>query len=333
MIPSIPSRTLDCHAHYVSPLALRSAREHPERYGVHLEAAPTGGERAVMGGEGPRRSFPPELLALSDRGERLPGITHQVVGPWMDMSGYRLPEGEAARWCSLINDAFAEDVANTNGTLRFTPLATMPMQVPKTAARELERCVASHNFRGAMIGTNIDGLNLDEPRFDPVWQQAQELRVPVVLHPYHVLGADRLGRYWLENAIGNPTDTTVAAASLIFGGVLDRFPDLQFVLVHGGGFFPYQRGRLDQARRTRPEANIQLSQMPSDYVRRFLYDSIVFSPGALRYLVDTVGADRVMLGSDYPFDMGDPTPVSTLEQARFEPEVARTVRAAARLPI
>jgi len=333
MTSAASPRTIDCHAHYVSPLAVRAAADHPQRYGVRVETLPGQGERVLLPGELPGRTLPDDLLNLSRRGEKLPGFTTQAVGSWMDLTGYRLPAEEAIRWSELINDSFAEDLAGWSGPLQFAPLAQVPMQEPKAAAKELERAVARHGFRGAMIATNVAGANLDEPRFDPFWAQAQQLNVPVVLHPFNVLGPDRLDRYYLNNAIGNPTDSTVAAASLIFGGVLDRFPTLQIVLMHGGGFLPYQYGRFDRAREVRPEPKANGAGMPTDYLRRFLFDSIVFSPRVLRYLVDAVGADRVLLGTDYPFDMGDYTPLERLAQSGVDAAAQTTIREGAALKV
>ncbi|HTE86292.1 MAG TPA: amidohydrolase family protein [Dehalococcoidia bacterium] len=233
----------------------------------------------------------------------------------------------------MLNDSFAEDLNNWSGPMRFSALANVPMQDATAAARELERAVSRHGFRGAMIATNIAGANLDEPRFDQFWQQAQELNVPVVLHPFAVIGPDRLERFYLNNAIGNPTDTTIAAGSLIFGGVLDRFPDLQIILMHGGGFLPYQYGRFDAAHEVRPEPKSNGAGMPRDYLRRFLFDSIVFSPQVLRYLIETVGADRVVLGTDYPFDMGDYRALQRLAESGIDDAAQKTVREGAAVKI
>lgn len=332
MSPETAARTLDCHAHYVSPHALRAAREHPERYGVRIEATAEG-ERALLPGEPAGRRFPSTILSLAERGEHLPDLTVQLTSCWMDVTGYRLSADEGERWSGLLNDGLAEDIGSAPAALRFLGMATLPMQAPEAAARELERCVRSHGFRGAMICTNVAGENLDLPRFDPFWRQAQELGVPIILHPFGVAIAERVPRYYLENAVGNPTDTTIAATSLIFGGVLDRFPDLQVVLVHGGGFLPYQWGRFDQARRVRPETAVHEAALPHDYLRRFFYDTILFSPGALRYLIDVVGADRVVIGTDYPFDMGDFEPVKSLEAAGLDARAVRQVREASALRV
>ena len=144
--------------------------------------------------------------------------------------------------------------------------------------------------------------------------------MPVVLHPYAVAGAERMQRYWMANLVGNPLDTAIAATSLIFGGVLDRFPELEVVLVHGGGSLPFQIGRLERGFAVRQETKVHgVTRPPLDYVRRFHYDTVLFFPPAVRYLVETVGADRVVLGSDYPFDLGDPRPTEVVEHAGLEP--------------
>jgi aminocarboxymuconate-semialdehyde decarboxylase len=332
MTSASAGRTIDCHAHYVSPLAVKAIKDHPDRYGVRVTQVP-GGERIDLPGEAPARPLAADLLDLSRRGEKLSGFTGQVVGTWMDVTGYRLTSELGARWSELLNDSFAEDLRNWSGQMRFWPLANVPMQDGPAAAKELERTVMQHGFRGAMIATNVAGANLDEPRFDPFWQKAQELRVPVVLHPFAVIGPDRLERFYLNNAIGNPTDTTIAAASLIFGGVLDRFPELQIVLMHGGGFVPYQYGRSDRAYDVRPEPKINGAGMPRDYLRRFLFDTIVFSPRVLRYLIETVGSDRVVLGTDYPFDMGDYTPLGHLAESGIDAETQSAIREAGALTL
>lgn len=333
MNQSETARTLDCHAHYVSPLALRAAEQHPERYGVRIQTDREGQPQPSFGDGKPQRAFPPEILRLNDRGQQLPDLSMQLTSCWMDVTGYGLPADEGIRWSTLLNDGLAEDIANTSSQLRFAGMATVPMQAPEAAARELERCVRQHGFRGAMICTNVGGENLDAPGFDVFWQQAQELRVPVILHPSNVALAARAPRYYLENLVGNPADTTLAAASLIFGGVLDRFPELQIVLVHAGGFLPYQWGRLNQGRRARRETDANNPGMPGEYLRRFFYDSIIFSPGALRYLVEVVGADRVLIGTDYPFVMSDMQPVQSLLSAQLGEAAVQQICAAMTLSV
>lgn len=194
---------------------------------------------------------------------------------------------------------------------RFYGLATVPLQAPERAAAEVRRAIGL-GLHGVEICTNVNGLNLDEPELDPFWAEVESLGVPILLHPQQVAAADRLPRYYLTNLIGNPLDSTIAIASLIFGGVLDRFPSLKLAFVHGGGFFPYQWGRLQHGYHVRQEPHQYGAQPPSAYLDRFHFDTIVHSTSALEYLIKLFGAHRVVLGTDYPFDMGLDDPLTTV---------------------
>src|SRR6266852_794777 len=193
---------------------------------------------------------------------------------------------------------------------RFLAIATLPMQAPKQAADELRHAVRVLGLRGAQIGSNVAGKNLDDPELEPVWATAAELDAFILLHPINVAGADRLSPYYLGNLIGNPLDTTIAAACLVFSGVLERHPSLKICLAHGGGFVPYQAGRFVHGWHVRAEPKSKLGKPPTDSLKRFYFDTIVHSKEVLAFLVGNAGADRVLLGSDYPFDMGMPEGVS-----------------------
>ncbi|MEA2906735.1 MAG: aminocarboxymuconate-semialdehyde decarboxylase [Alphaproteobacteria bacterium] len=187
---------------------------------------------------------------------------------------------------------------------RFLGIATLPMQAPQRAADELRRAVRTLGLRGAMIGSNVQGRNLDDRALEPVWATAAELGVIMLVHPYNIAGADRLRAYYLNNLIGNPLDTTIAAACLVFGGVLERHPTLNVLLVHGGGFVPYQAGRWAHGWQVRPEPKVNVAQSPQPWIDRFYYDSILHARPQLEFLVGSVGPGRVLMGSDYPYDMG-----------------------------
>jgi aminocarboxymuconate-semialdehyde decarboxylase len=187
---------------------------------------------------------------------------------------------------------------------RFSGIATLPMQAPDKAADELRRAMRKLGLHGAMIGSNIGGKNLDDPSFEPLWTAAEELDAFMMIHPGNVAGADRLRSYYLGNLIGNPLDTTIAGACLIFGGVLERHPKLNFIMSHGGGFIPYQGGRWVHGWEVRPEPKVHVKHSPAPYLDRFLYDTILHAQAPLEFLISSVGANRVFLGSDYPYDMG-----------------------------
>jgi aminocarboxymuconate-semialdehyde decarboxylase len=210
------------------------------------------------------------------------------------------PDGTAA-FCRQANDSLARFAASSGG--RITAVATLPMQDPDAAIHELHRAVGELGMRGAEIGPNVEDVFLDHPAVRPVLHAAQALGVPLILHPYYVGPREGLGEFYLTNLIGNPLATTVCAARLILGGVLDELDRLELVLMHGGGYLPYQIGRLDHGHQVRPEAKAS-RRPPSAYLDRFTYDTILHAPAPLRFLVDLVGADRVAFGTDFPFDMG-----------------------------
>ncbi|MFN0073611.1 MAG: amidohydrolase family protein [Chloroflexota bacterium] len=195
---------------------------------------------------------------------------------------------------------------------RFLGFATVPLQSPALASAELERAMGL-GLHGVEICTNVAGRNLDEPELDEFWSRAESLGAPILLHPHNVAAMDRLGKYYLNNLIGNPLDTTIAIASLIFGGVLDRFPLLKLCFVHGGGYFPYQWGRLEHGYHVRTEPHLHSARAPREYLDRFAFDTITHSAGALEYLIRTFGSNRVLLGTDYPFDMGFENPLPIVQ--------------------
>jgi aminocarboxymuconate-semialdehyde decarboxylase len=183
-------------------------------------------------------------------------------------------------------------------------IATLPMQAGELAAKELTRAMRTLGLRGAMIGSNAMGTNLDHPSYEPLWAAAAETGAFMLIHPANVAGADRLKSYYLNNLIGNPLDTTIAAACLVFGGVMERHPKLKVCLLHGGGFTPYQAGRWVHGWNVRPEPKVNVKQSPQKWIDRFYYDTILHAKPMLEFLVGSVGAGRVLLGSDYPYDMG-----------------------------
>lgn len=242
-------------------------------------------------------------LRIADMDARGVDIELVSVPPWL--GEYDLAE------CQRLNEGIAEAAAAH--PKRLVGLATVPLHEPEQAAAELERCVRELGFRGAEILTNVRGANLHEPRFAPFYAKMQELDVPAFIHPQSVLGAaDRLAVFYMANFVGNPHDTGIAAASLIFGGVLAEFPRLKLVLAHGGGSCPFLVGRWDHGWRSGVATGSTVPDAPSEYLRRLHFDTITHDRAALEYLVDKVGTGHVHLGTDYPFVMGDQDPVGTI---------------------
>lgn len=305
---------VDAHLHYLSPLALAAARRAPDRYGVRVlddDERP----RLRVGDEAPTRPLLEPLYTLTAHEAFFDkqGIDAGVFGPLMDVAGYSLPPAQGAAWSRAQNEALAESLASSGRG--HAGLASVPLPHPARAAEELRFAIDTLGLRGAMIDPNALGRPLGDPALDPFWRAAADAGAPVILHPFLLEAVERFGRHYLHNLVGYPFETTLAAGSLILGGTLDRFPALEIVLVHGGGFLPYHVGRFDRGHVTRPEARADGAAPPSSYLRRFHYDTLVQFTPALKYLVDVVGADRVVLGSDHPFWLGDPEPLRLVREA------------------
>ncbi len=196
----------------------------------------------------------------------------------------------------------------------FQGMASVPLQDPKIAADELDRAINELGLKGVEILSNINGMQLDWSELAPFFGKVEKLGVPIFIHPYNVAGLDRMKKYYLANFVGNPVDTALAAAHLIFGGVLDRYPGLKICLSHAGGILPYIIGRWDHGYNVRPEAKMEIHRLPSSYLQSFYFDTITHSTTALEYLIASMGADRVILGTDYPFDMADEYPVKSVSK-------------------
>jgi len=197
---------------------------------------------------------------------------------------------------------------------RFAAMATLPLQVPGKALKELERAVKKLGLRGVEVGSHVGKRELGDEAFWPIYKALEEMNVPIFIHPHHVAGLDRLLDFYLNNLIGNPLDTTIAAANLIFNGVFEKYPGLKIILAHGGGQFPFIMGRIEHGYEVRPEPKEKVHQPPRAFLKNFYFDTITHNPDALRYLIAFAGSDHVFLGSDYPYDMGDSNPVQTVSK-------------------
>ena len=309
---------IDVHAHYVPAESLKTAAEIGARHGLKLEKNERGRDLLTRDGKPFLNQLKAEFfdldlrLSIMDR----QGVDLQVLSPAGSYFFYWMPTGESLDFARWLNDRLAEAVAKH--PKRFVALASVPMQDAAAAAAELERAMNQLGLRGAEIASNINGRYLDDPAFELFWEAAQALDAPIFVHPNQVVGAERMKDYQLANLIGNPTDTSLAFAKLIFSGVLERFPRLKFLLAHAGGFLPYTWGRLERGYQTQDPSARKISNPPSEYVKFLYFDTIAHSRMALEYLIANFGADHVLLGSDYPYDMGDPDPVATLDAARID---------------
>lgn len=208
----------------------------------------------------------------------------------------------AVKLARLVNDGFAAIVRGSGG--RFAAVATLPLSDPQASARELERACRQLGFCGAMVFSNINGVALSDDRFLPVWEIANDLGAVIHIHPTSPVGVEAMQQYWLMPLVGFPLDTTLAAASLVFSGVVDRFPRIKWALGHLGGAIPYLVERLDRGFHAFKECRAHIDRPPSEYLREFYYDSVNFDVRALQLAIDFAGADHILAGSDYPHQIG-----------------------------
>lgn len=241
-------------------------------------------------------------VKLRLKGMKKQGVDLQILSVVPPMTHYALDAGLNKELSASLNDALL--ALTRQYPDKFRCMAQIPLQTPKAAAKELERAVKAGHI-GLQIGSNVAGKNLDDRELDVVWRKAVQLDVPILIHPVDVMGVnDRLKDYYLRNLIGNPLDTTISAACLVFGGVFDRFPKIKFLLSHTGGFTPWIRGRWQHGYKVRPEPKVKKAQPPETYFKKFYYDTITHNANAFEFAVKTLGAGHVLYGSDYPFDMG-----------------------------
>ncbi|MBR8002390.1 amidohydrolase family protein [Burkholderia vietnamiensis] len=308
--PAAHPRAIDIHAHYYPESFCTLVGGEGKRFGGAFTCDDTTFTfRTPAGGLGP---LPMKFIDVDARLADMDasGVDVQALSLSVPMAywGDRPFNAKLARTWNTA----ASRVHQRHPT-RFVVLATLPMLDATDAIDELERASQLPGVRGVYMVTNIDNRDLDDPRFAPVFARIEQLGLPVFLHPQQTVGGARLGDFYLSNLLGNPFDTAIAGSHLILGGVLDRHPALHFTLPHAGGALPILVGRLDAGWTVRPETR-RLAQQPSSYLRRFSYDTVSHSGPVLNFLIDTVGIDRLVLGSDYCFDMGYAQPVRFLDR-------------------
>lgn len=313
-------RAVDIHCHYFPEAYLNVFNEDGKRFNAQSRVTPEGFYYKVPDTIGvtspghPSALLPTKFINLEQRLAEMDqqGVAVQALSltaPMVYWGDAELDHKLARAW----NDAAS--AAHQAHPDRLVAFCTLPMLYPDRAVEELNRAGKLPGVHGVYMGTNINNKDLSDPLFEPVWTRIEELDLPVFLHPLQTVGGERLRKFYLSNLLGNPIDSAIAACHLIFGGVLDRHPKLRFGLPHGGGALVILMGRIDHGWQVRPEIKqLRLRTAPSTYFDRFYFDTIVHSKDILEFVVKEVGAERVMIGSDYCFDMGYDRPVQFLEQ-------------------
>ncbi|WP_068672080.1 amidohydrolase family protein [Oceanobacillus sp. Castelsardo] len=239
------------------------------------------------------------------------GVDIQVLSPIPVTFSYWANPKEAEEMAKIQNDFIAETVKKYPN--RFIGLGTVPLQDIDVSIREMERCVKELGLKGIEIGTNVNGKNLDDPEFTNFFRKAEEWQVPLFIHPWETLGRERFPRHNFMYTVGMPSETALAAASLINGAVIEKFPNLKVCFAHGGGSFPYILPRLDQGWNVWRDLRI-ISKPPSHYTKNFYFDSLNYDPQNLKYLIERFGHERVVMGSDYPFLLREIVPGKVIDE-------------------
>jgi len=303
-------RVVDFHNHYYPPAYLDA-----------LRSGSSAVEVTIDGDGNPRIYYPGDYniavpghrdIDYREQVLREHGVDTQVLTLTTPGTHVETP-ATAARFASLVNDAFAEVARTKPG--RFTALATLPLNDVAASVKELERACRQLGFRGAMLFSNVNGAGLNEDGFLPLYEAANHLGAVLYIHPTHPVGVEAMTDFWLMPLVGFPMDTTLAAAKIVFSGIPERFPKIRWALCHLGGAIPYLAERLDRGFEAFSECRAKIPRKPSEYLREFYYDTVNFNPTAIQLAIGFAGVDHILAGSDYPHQIGSiPKMIETIRE-------------------
>lgn len=322
--PRVRQLTVDFHCHVLTTAVEALVADRPQKRDEQAQLNKTTGAASVTHNNSVMlpRAFPKLTQVeqrLADMDES--GVEMQVLSP-SPTQYYYWADLDLAQEIVRIQNEHIGEICGRHPD-RFVGLGTFALQHPALAARQLRDAMTRLGLKGAEISTTVNGAELDAPELDPFWAAADELGAIIFIHPFGTTLADRVSSHYLSNIIGQPLETTLALSHLIFGGVLDRHTGLKIVAAHGGGYLPSYCGRSNHGYDVRPEARVDAKQRPIEYLRKMWFDTLVYEPEALRHLVEVVGASQLVMGSDYPFDMGHYDPHALLAATRLnEADVA-----------
>ena len=302
-------RSIDIHAH-IAPAIAANLASGKEWHGFTRQEI--SGRQVLVSGDKRAGLHPSYLITPEERIANMDslGVDVHVLSTWVGLYNYDMPAEIGIATSKDCNDYVAQ--LSGQWPQRFAGIATLPMQDIKAAISELERSVTQLGLKGAQINDQINGRTPNEPEFDPFWKAAEELGALIFFHQKGddtIVAPRDIHGFGIDNSIGNLADRTVTFACMVFGGVMDKYPDLKVCFAHGGGFACYGVGRMDRGWQVRPTARASGCGPPSTYLDKFYYDCLTHSESVLRYMIDTAGIDRIFLGSDWPYDMGIDSPV------------------------
>ena len=312
-------RVIDFHNHFYPPVYVDALGSSASRSRVKVTHDPEGNPCVHYPGDynilvPGHRDIEYRQRVLDEHGVEMQVLTFTTPGVHVEA-----PE-VAVAFARMVNDAFAKIVRERGK--RFTALATLPLNDPPQATRELERAMRELGLPGAMVFSNVNHVPLADPAFEPLWAKADELGAVIYIHPTDPAGVEAMLDYWLMPLVGFLFDTTLAAARLVFSGVVERHARIRWVLTHMGGAIPYLAERLDRGWRAFPDCRAHINKPPSEYLRAFYYDTVNFNPAALRLALDFAGPDRVLAGSDYPHQIGSiPMMLDSIEKLDVSAEI------------
>jgi aminocarboxymuconate-semialdehyde decarboxylase len=313
---SSTARAIDIHHHYFPPELITEIKQHGKTLGIEYFAPKSEKESplSIKFAGGNRLNLDRRLAEIDKRLEVMTQGRVSIATAEVQTSavGYELDGTQGESWSRLYNEAIQNLVKRFPN--RFVGIATVPLQDPPRAARVLEHAIRDLKLSGVTIASNVVGKYYDSKDFDPFWKKAEELDALMIMHPEWIAGGDKMGAYGLRTVCGNPADTTLSVGYMIYSGVFDRFPNLKLALLHGGGFFPYHLGRFDRGLTSGTgAARMPALQPPSKYLTNLYFDNLVYRVETVEYLKRMVGADHVMVGTDYPYDLGDWMAVEKIE--------------------
>jgi aminocarboxymuconate-semialdehyde decarboxylase len=321
--PRLPGRTTDFHAHAWIEKAVPAAKRHLDPDKTSFVRSSTEETQALNKQQENDRGLNLTDVSVRLRDMDAMGVDTQILLPSPSQSYYSVDPSVGPELAAIVNDGLVDMARQAPD--RLIPFGTLPMQNPQASVAELIRAVRERGIRGFQILTNINGKEISSAEYEDLWRKAAELDVPILVHPLGFSQPDRLTKYYFNNVIGQPLETTIMLHHMIFDGVLERHPRLKLIAVHGGGYAGSYAGRMDHAWGARPDARRGIPKPPTTYLKQVYVDTVVFAPGQLKNLVEFFGPDHVLMGTDYPYDMGEYDPIGHVVDSLSDADAVRKI--------